>query len=146
MAQTVQRQRPDTTQQVAGGLVTFAAVMLIVAGVLDVLRGIMGIAQDEVFLTTPEYTFEWSTTGWGWAHLLLGIVAIAVGAGLFTGSRWARIAGIAIAAVLLVANFLALPYYPIWSTVLIAFDALVIWALAIHQRGAPTGAGQSEGR
>ncbi|GAA2429709.1 DUF7144 family membrane protein [Streptomyces macrosporus] len=141
MTQTVQRQRSGKRQEVAAGLVTFAGVMLIVVGVLDVLRGIMGIAQDEVFLTTPDYTFEWNTTGWGWTHLVLGIVAIAVGAGLLANVLWARIAGVAIAAVLLVANFLALPYYPVWSTVLIAFDALVIWALATHQRGMPADAG-----
>jgi hypothetical protein len=27
-----------------------------------------------------------------------------------------------------------LPYYPIWSLVIIALDVLVIWALAVHGR------------
>jgi hypothetical protein len=35
-----------------------------------------------------------------------------------------------------IANFLFIPYYPIWSLVIIALDVLVIWALASHSRGA----------
>ncbi|WP_101258457.1 DUF7144 family membrane protein [Streptomyces barkulensis] len=135
MAQTDRRQYSDDTQDLAGGLVVFAAVMLVVSGVLDLLRGIMGIAEDDVFLTTPDYTFQWDTTGWGWAHLILGAVSIAVALGLFRGALWARVAGVVMAAVLLVANFLSLPYYPIWSIVLIALCALVIWALSVYRRG-----------
>lgn len=131
---TTQQRHPTGSRAVATGLVVFAGVMLIIGGILDVLRGIMGIAGDEVFVTTPNYVFEWDTTGWGWAHLLLGVLAVAVGAGLFRGALWARIVGVVIAAVLLVANFLSLPYYPLWSIVLIAFYVFVIWALCVHQR------------
>jgi hypothetical protein len=134
VAQTARRQYSDSTQDLAGGLVAFAAVMLAISGVLDLLRGIMGIAEDEVFLSTPDYTFVWSTTGWGWAHLVLGAVSIAVAAGLFRGALWARVAGVVMASVLLVANFLSLPYYPIWSIVLIGLCALVIWALSVYRR------------
>jgi len=131
---TAQRQRPAGSRALATGLVVFASTMLIIGGILDVLRGIMGIAEDEVFVTTPNYIFEWDMTGWGWAHLLLGVLAIAVGVGLFNGALWARVAGVVIAAVLVVANFLSLPYYPIWSIVLIAFYIFVIWALSVDRR------------
>ncbi|WP_031509413.1 DUF7144 family membrane protein [Streptomyces megasporus] len=131
---TTQRRRSTGSQAVATGLVIFAGVMLIIGGILDVLRGIMGIAGDEIFVTTPNYVFEWDATGWGWTHLLLGVLAIAVGAGLFGGMLWARIVGVLISAALLVANFLSLPYYPLWSVVLIAFYFFVIWALCVHQR------------
>ncbi|MCI0385915.1 hypothetical protein [Streptomyces sp. CNQ085] len=135
MAQTAQRQHSDDAQDLAGGLVVFAAVILVISGVLNLLRGIMGIAGDDVFLTTPDYTFQWDTTGWGWAHLILGAVSIAVAAGLFRGALWARVAGVVMASLLLVANFLSLPYYPIWSIVLIALCALVVWALSVYRRG-----------
>ncbi|MDW8808632.1 hypothetical protein P1P68_28530 [Streptomyces scabiei] len=118
----------------AEGLTVFAAIMLMIAGVLGVCRGIMAIAEDEVFVATPDYVFEFDLTGWGWVHLALGAVAVLVGLGLFQASLWARVAGVAIAGLIIIANFLSLPYYPVWSIVMIAFSAFVIWALCVVKR------------
>ncbi|HEX5566988.1 MAG TPA: hypothetical protein VFY14_08725 [Streptomyces sp.] len=137
MAHTTQQGRQGgstTSQDLATGLVIFASVLLIVGGILDVLRGIMGIAGDEILVTTPDYTFQWDTTAWGWIHLILGAVAILVGVGLLSDALWARIAGVVIAVVLILANFLSLPYYPVWSIVLIAFYVFVIWALSVRRQ------------
>ncbi|MCZ4510901.1 hypothetical protein O3Q52_22460 [Streptomyces sp. ActVer] len=115
----------------AHGLTAFAAVMLMIAGVLDIFRGVMGIAEDDVFVTTRDYVFAYDLTGWGWIHLILGAVAVLVSLGLFQASLWARVAGIAIAGFIIIANFLSLPYYPVWSIVMIAFSAFIIWALCV---------------
>lgn len=125
---------PRTASPVAGGLVLFAAVMLLIAGLFDLLRGIMAIAKDEVFVTTPNYVFKFDLTSWGWIHLILGVIAIVVSAGLFKGAFWARVLGVAIAALLILANFLSLPYYPVWSIVAIAFYGFVIWGLCVAGR------------
>jgi nitrate reductase NapE component len=116
------------------GLTLFATVMLFVAGVLDLLRGIMAIADDEVFVTTPNYVFKFDLTSWGWIQLALGAIAIVVSIGLYSAATWARIAGVAIAALLIIANFLSIPYYPVWSLTLIALYGFVIWALCVVQR------------
>ncbi|MFE3328768.1 hypothetical protein [Streptomyces sp. NPDC059176] len=116
---------------VAGGFVTFAAVILIVAGILDLFRGIMGIAKDNVFVATPLYVFRFDLTAWGWIHLIFGVIAIVVGFSLFRPATWTRVAGIVIAGLLLIANFLSLPYYPLWSLVAIALCIAVIWALCV---------------
>ncbi|MEU4130434.1 DUF7144 family membrane protein [Streptomyces wuyuanensis] len=115
----------------AGGLTMFAGVVLIIAGFLDFFRGIMGIANDDVFVATPGYVFRFDLTAWGWLHLIFGIVAVAAGFALFKGTLWARILGIALAGVLLVVNFLSLPYYPLWSLVAIALYIAIIWALCV---------------
>ncbi|MGW7257596.1 DUF7144 family membrane protein [Streptomyces sp. NPDC054834] len=135
---TASQSAPETTarQQWAGGLTMFGAVMLMIAGVLDIFRGIMGIAQDDVFVTTRNYVFQFDLTGWGWVHLILGAVAVIVSLGLFQASLWARIAGVTIAALIIIANFLSLPYYPVWSVVMIAMSGFVIWALCVVQREA----------
>ncbi|MGX1884932.1 DUF7144 family membrane protein [Streptomyces sp. NPDC055287] len=123
--------RSKTSATFAGGLVTFAAVMLLVAGILDVFRGIMAVAEDDVFVATPDYVFEFDLTSWGWIQLIIGALAILVGLGLFKPTLWARILGVAVASLLLIANFLSLPYYPFWSVVAIALYAFVIWALCV---------------
>ncbi|MFD8232858.1 hypothetical protein ACFV20_13375 [Streptomyces sp. NPDC059696] len=128
---TTAHHRSRRSEATAGGLVTFAAVLLFVAGILDLFRGIMAIADDDVYLSTPNYIFQFDLTGWGWIQLILGVVALGVSAGLFSRALWARVVGVAIAALLIVANFLSIPYYPVWSLVLIALYAFVIWALCV---------------
>jgi hypothetical protein len=117
------------SEAVATGLTFFAAVMLLITGVLTIFRGIMAIAADDVFVSTPNYAFKFDLTGWGWIHLVLGVLAIVVGVGLFTVAFWARVAGVAVAALLIIADFLSMPYYPLWSIVSIAFCGFVIWGL-----------------
>ncbi|MFB7514819.1 hypothetical protein [Streptomyces sp. NPDC056144] len=123
----------------AGGLRIFAAVMLSLAGLFAVCRGIMGIAEDEVFVTTPNYVFKFDLTSWGWIHLILGIVALLVSFGLFTAATWARYTGIGIAALVIIANFLSLPYYPWWSVIMMVMSGFVIWALCVDRGEAGPG-------
>ncbi|MEU1400870.1 hypothetical protein ABZ471_00630 [Streptomyces sp. NPDC005728] len=118
-------------QQWAYGLTAFAGVMLLIAGLLSLFRGIMAIAQDDVFVTTPNYVFKFDLTSWGWIHLALGVVAVVVSFGLFGPSTWGRVGGVAIAGLVIIANFLSLPYYPVWSVVMIALSAFIIWALCV---------------
>ncbi|GAA2573790.1 MULTISPECIES: DUF7144 family membrane protein [Streptomyces] len=113
----------------AVGLMVFAAVMLMIGGILGIMRGIAAIAEDEVFLSTPNYVFAFDLTSWGWIHLALGAVAVLVSMGLFQASTWARVGGVGIAGLIIIANFLSLPAYPVWSVVMIAISGFIIWAL-----------------
>ena len=118
----------------ASGLVIFAATVLMTVGVFEILQGIAALAEDEFFVRGPNYTYEFDLTAWGWIHLLIGIGLVVVGYFLFTGATWARWAGIAVAGLCMIGNFMWLPYYPIWSILIIALDVLVIWALSVHGR------------
>ncbi|MFI9769032.1 hypothetical protein ACIHJG_19480 [Streptomyces sp. NPDC052415] len=135
MATTQSAPPPTAKQTWAEGLTAFAAVMLMIAGVLAITRGIMAIAEDDVFVSTPNYVFEFDLTSWGWIHLILGAIAVIVALGLFSEATWARISGVAIGALVIIANFLSLPYYPEWSVVLIGMSTLIIWALCVERPG-----------
>lgn len=117
----------------APGFVVFAGVLMLINGIMEVLRGIMAVHDDEVFLTTDRYVFRFDLTGWGWIHIVVGALVALVGAFLLTGATWARYAGIVLTAVSAVDSFLAMPYYPGWSIVVIALDVFIIWALCIHK-------------
>jgi nitrate reductase NapE component len=134
---TATHTRPAYTarQEWATGLTVFGAVMLFLVGLLDILRGIMAIAEDDVFVTTPNYVFEFDLTSWGWIHLVLGVIAAIVSIGLLRTATWARVAGVAIAGLVILANFLSLPYYPVWSVVMITISGFIIWALCVVPRG-----------
>ena len=115
----------------ASGLMLFAAAMLLTVGMFQILQAIAALANDDIVVRGPEYTYHFDLTAWGWIHLLIGAVLIAVGGFLFTGAAWARWAGIAIAVLAMVANFAWLPYYPLWAICLIGLNVAVIWALAV---------------
>ncbi|WP_327174406.1 hypothetical protein OG599_03265 [Streptomyces sp. NBC_01335] len=111
------------------GWTAFAGVLMIFGGAMAIFEGIAAIAKDDVFVTTRNYIFQWDLTGWGWVHLILGIVIVLAGCALFTGALWARLVGVVLAGLGALANFLWLPYYPFWSIILIAINIFVIWAL-----------------
>nr|WP_242438854.1 hypothetical protein [Streptomyces sp. CB00455] len=102
---------------------------MVFGGLMALFEGIAALAKDDLFLATRHYVFEFSLTGWGWVHLILGIVLVVAGFAVVTGALWARFFGVAVAGLGAIANFLWLPYYPLWALVLIAVDLLVVWAL-----------------
>ncbi|MEU1130977.1 hypothetical protein ABZ383_14130 [Streptomyces sp. NPDC005900] len=111
-----------------GGTV-FAGVLMLVNGLLGVFAGIAGIAKDDVYERIGDYVYKFNLTTWGWIHLVLGIVIAVVGWGILTGASWAKAAGVALAALGIVAQFLWLPYTPLWALISIALGVFVIWAL-----------------
>ncbi|MEV4351525.1 hypothetical protein AB0J83_44280 [Actinoplanes sp. NPDC049596] len=117
------------------GVVIFAAVMLMLMGGFQVMEGIVAIVRDDYYLTTSSgliLTLDY--TAWGWTHLIIGLIAVGVGIGIFAGQTWARVAGIVIACLSALANAAFLPAYPLWCAIIIAIDVLIIYALAVHGR------------
>ncbi|MEU1512078.1 hypothetical protein ABZ490_07920 [Streptomyces sp. NPDC005811] len=124
----------DTTARggmAVSGWMLFAAIMMVFGGVMAIFEGIAAIAEDDVFVTTRNYTFQWSLTGWGWMHLVLGIVVTLAGIALFSGALWARLVGIVLVGLSMIANFAWLPWYPFWAVMLIVIDGFVLWALCV---------------
>ncbi|GAA2794440.1 DUF7144 family membrane protein [Streptomyces showdoensis] len=126
---TAQPQARSTSEKWASGGTLFGGVVLTVVGVLDIFQGIAAIAKDDVYTRVGDYVFKFDLTSWGWIHLILGILAVIVGLGLLKGMSWARAAGVAIASLTIIANFMWLPYTPWWALILIAVSVFVIWSL-----------------
>jgi hypothetical protein len=124
----------DDTSGWAVGFALFAGVMMIMAGIWQGLAGLIAIFENEFYVATRNYLFQFDATTWGWIHLLLGVLVGLAGLGLLAGQTWARVVGIVLAVLSAIANFLFIPYYPFWSLLIIAVDVFVIWALAAHGR------------
>jgi hypothetical protein len=122
----------QATPSSAIGLVLFAAVMMILVGIFQGVAGLVALVNDNFYLATREYVFQFDLTTWGWTHLILGIVVALAGVGLLAGRIWARVVGISLAALSAIANFLFIPHHPVWALLVIALDIFVIWALAAH--------------
>jgi hypothetical protein len=122
-----------------GAVVTFSALagtLMVLGGLWGVIVGIVALSKNHVFVTTPGtgYTYYWTYHGWGWVELILGIVVFAAGVCVFLGMAWARYLGAALAVLSAIAHFMLIPYSPIWSIVMIAIDAFIIWALLTPRR------------
>ncbi|MEK6437964.1 DUF7144 family membrane protein [Pseudonocardia sp. T1-2H] len=111
----------------------FAAVLMLLGGACGVLTGIASIAQDELLVRTPQYTYTLNLATWGWIHLVLAVLLGAAGAGVLWGASWARPLGITAAGLNIVAHFAFLPHFPIWGLMLIVLNAIVIWALVPYR-------------
>jgi hypothetical protein len=115
------------------GWIAFAGVMMAMLGMFHIIDGLIAIFQDEYFLVGENgLTVKVDYTAWGWVHLIAGVVVLGAGIALFAGQMWARVLGVIVAVVSAVLNIGFLAAYPIWSTIMIAVDILVIWALTVH--------------
>lgn len=116
------------------GWVYFAAFMLIAIGFFQTILGFTALLNDEWLVSVGGTLLLLDYTTWGWVHLILGIVSMVAGTGLFNGSNWARI----IAIILVLFNFLAqfafVSVYPLWSIIIMVVDVLVLYALTVHGR------------
>ena len=119
----------------ARGVAAFAGVMLGIAGALQFLEGLAAVADDTVFVDAPSYSYELDVTTWGWIHLGIGVAGLVLGIAIVAGNAFGYVGGILVAVLGGMANFLFLPYYPLWALVLIGVNVLVIWALCSQLRG-----------
>jgi hypothetical protein len=111
-----------------GGIV-FAATVMILIGIFQAIAGLVAIIDDEFYVVAPNYTYDLDVTGWGWIHLILGIVVAIAGFALLAGRAWAGVVAIVLAVLSAVSNFFFIPYYPFWSLLMIALAVFVIWAV-----------------
>jgi hypothetical protein len=122
----------DTTGWVGWGV--FAATMMIIGGGLNAMYGLVAVVNDDWTVWTNRSTVYLDLTTWGWVHIVLGGLVVLAGFGVLSGNIIARTVGVVLAGLSLIANFLFLPVYPLWSLVVITLDVLVIWALTAHGR------------
>ena len=116
----------------AVGFILFAAILMIMVGVFQAFQGLIAIFENEFYVTTRNYLFQFDATTWGWIHLLIGVLVAFAGYGLLSGKTWARVVALTLAMLSALANFLFIPYYPFWALLLITLDIFVIWAIAAH--------------
>jgi uncharacterized membrane protein (DUF2068 family) len=113
------------------GLVTFAGVLLLIAGVLNVLYGIAAIDNANVFTKNARYVFANLNT-WGWFLLVLGIVQLLAAFAIWRGTPWARWFGVASASVNAILQTMWIPAYPIMAMTILTLDIVAIYGLLAY--------------
>jgi hypothetical protein len=124
----------DTENREAmSGWLTFAGVMLIVAGLFNFVDGLIAVADAAWFSRVTGRVVEppivQSLAAWGWVVMVLGLLATGAGIGVLFEATWARFTGVVLAGVNMLVQFGWLVHFPFWSLTMIAVDVIVIYAL-----------------
>lgn len=114
------------------GWIYFASVMMILAGALNAMHGIVAIVNDEWVVWGNRADLYLDLTQWGWIHLGVGIALVLAGIGVLSGNILARAVAVLLAGLGVMANFLYIPAYPVWALTIIAINVFVIYALTAH--------------
>lgn len=132
---------PDTDRSAAKprrvwvGPITFAGVMMIILGLSHGFQGFVALFNEGYYVVEKnDLAIHMGYTGWVWTHLIIGTVVFVAGFCVLVGQVWARVVGVILAVVSILVNAAFLAAAPGWSTIMIAVDILVIWALTFHGR------------
>jgi hypothetical protein len=117
------------------GWVVFGGVMLIMLGMFQIIEGLVALFDDGFYLVRSNgLVLDVDYNTWGWIHTAIGVIGILAGLGLLAGNMAARIVGVVVAFLSALANLAFISAYPVWSTILITIDVIVIYAIVAHGR------------
>ncbi|HET7855930.1 MAG TPA: hypothetical protein VFL41_05685 [Gaiellaceae bacterium] len=116
------------------GWVGFAAIMMVMIGMITSFEGIVAIARDEYFVVTGDQVIVFDLTTWGWIMLFWGAILFIAGIALAAKSGWARWFTIVVVTLNLLAQlgFLGNTQYPLWSLVIVSLEIVVLYALTVR--------------
>jgi hypothetical protein len=117
-----------TAEEQGPGWLSFAGVMMLIIGTLNVVYGVAAIDDSKFFVRDASFAVGTLHT-WGWLLAIIGAAQFLAGIGIFTGNRVARWIGIGTAGVNAILQLLNLPSYPLLAITIFAVDVLVLYAL-----------------
>jgi hypothetical protein len=112
------------------GWAAFAATMVLVVGVFNVIYGLAAIIEDDYFVA-DELLFG-SLSLWGWVHLIIGVLQVITATLIYAGNDLGAVLGIMFAGFNAIAALLAIGAYPLWSVIILVVDGLIIYALTVY--------------
>jgi hypothetical protein len=113
------------------GWITFAGIMLLIAGVLNVIYGIAAVGNSKFFVHETQYILSGLNT-WGWVTIVIGALEIVAAFSIWSGGGFGRWFGIIAASLSSIGALLSMPAYPFWSLAVFAIDILIIYGLAAY--------------
>jgi hypothetical protein len=114
------------------GWVVFAGVLMIIGGALWAIQGFVAVFQNDVVILGEEGALFLNVTGWGWVHLILGLLLLLSGILVMRGNLFGRTMAAILASLSIIVNFIWLPVYPVWAIVVIAIDVFILYAVIVY--------------
>jgi hypothetical protein len=113
----------------SNGWLVFAGLMIFFVGLWNLFEGFIALFHSSYFNGQPVFG---SLVFWSILWITLGVLQMATAYAIFSGRNWARWVGIVLVSLSALVHMGSIPMYPWWSALVIAFDALILYALAVH--------------
>jgi hypothetical protein len=113
------------------GWVTFAGVLLLLTGALNMIYGIAAIGDSSFFVNDARYIISDLNT-WGWIALGIGLIEVVAAGSLWRGGLFGRVMAICAASLSAIAALLSIPAYPFWSLAIFAVSIVIIHQVSAH--------------
>jgi hypothetical protein len=110
------------------GLVTFAGIVLIVAGCFNLLVGVVALVKDD-YLRADQLLFG-DLSAWGFWWIFVGLLQFAAGRAVMKLQDYGMMMGIALAGLNAFTQLMFIGAYPAWSVAIMVLDLIIIYALA----------------
>jgi hypothetical protein len=131
MATTQGSPRIAVETQTGQGWLTYAGILVLIGGVLNVIWGIAAIDNAHFFVANANYVIS-DLNLWGWIALVVGAGMIFSSLGIFNRRQWAVWAGIVFITLNAISQMLSIPAYPWWSLALFALDMIAVYGLVAY--------------
>jgi len=121
------------------GRAIFAAILLLIAGTLNLIYGIAAVSDAHFYVNNTHYVFS-SLHTWGWVTVILGAIQLIAGFSLLAGGTFGRVIGIAAATLGAIGALLAVggssPWWAlgVFAICLIVIHGLLVYGEPIEQR------------
>jgi hypothetical protein len=115
------------------GMLAFSGILLVTMGIFRIFDGIWSISyHGSVPDNLQGGLFGTTLSTYGWVWVVIGILLILAGVGVFLRVQAARWFGVVAASVAAIAAVTWLPYYPVWALLYIYLAVIIIYALAVY--------------
>lgn len=112
------------------GWITYSGIMMILVGVVSILDAIWAFRYNDTL--ADLLFFEDNLTAWGWIWLIVGVVLIAAGVGIFNKAQWARWTGVVAASLAVLTNLSWMQIQPQQGLIGAILASLVIYGLVVY--------------
>ena len=131
MTSATVRHARDASRGEGYWMVVFAAVLLGMLGLFNIIDGIAAIARSHIFIANAHYVIG-DLRSWGWVALILGVAQALASIGVLAGNQAARWTGVALIGLNAIGQMFFIPAYPFWSLMIIATDVVALWGLCAY--------------
>ncbi len=113
------------------GSALFVGILLMIAGVLNIVYGIAALGNASFYVNDTQYLFS-SLHTWGWITIILGVIQLTAAFSLFAGGTYGRVIGIMAATLGAIGALLDVGgSHPWWSLGIFAICLVCIHGLIV---------------
>ena len=108
------------------GRALFVGILLMIAGILNIVYGIAAVGNAKFFVNDTAYVFS-SLHTWGWITIILGVIQLTGAFSLFAGNTYGRVVGLVAATLGALGALMDVGgAHPWWS---LGIFALCVWCV-----------------